>query len=83
VLQQFPDSAVHFLQPEKLPMTQGRDDPALHDLHADFNLGLTQGRQLHVIESIRNRFELSIPSTRFAVSPSVLLSQRSSGARTA
>jgi hypothetical protein len=63
-------------------VTQGRDDPALDDLHTDFNLGLTQSRQLRMIPSIRSRFESFIPFIRFAVSLSVSLFPRSSGART-
>jgi hypothetical protein len=46
------------------------------------NAALAQSHQLHMIPSIRNRFESFILSTRFAVSPSVLLFQRNSGAMT-
>ena len=50
--------------------------------HQAFHLPLTQSRQLRMIPSIRSRFESFIPFIRFAVSLSVSLFPRSSGART-
>ena len=38
-LQQFPDPAVHIVQPEKLPVTQRGHDPAFNNLYAELDLG--------------------------------------------
>ena len=40
---QFTDRLVQRLQREEAPVTQPRQDPALHHLHADFDLGLVRG----------------------------------------
>jgi hypothetical protein len=50
--------------------------------YAGLDFALAQSCQLHIIPSIRNRFESFIPFIRFAVSLSVSLFPRNSGART-
>jgi hypothetical protein len=59
----------------------GGEETVTNILDGPLHAAFVQSRQLHAIQSIRNRFESLIPSTRFAAGPSVLLSQRNCGAR--
>lgn len=40
ILQEFGDGSIEFGQTEEAPVAQAGEDPALDDLHADFDLGL-------------------------------------------
>jgi hypothetical protein len=64
--QQFADGLIEFHQAEKLALAQGRQNPALYDLHSRLGLSLIEYHQLQAVREIpRIGFGSLIRSIRY------------------